>query len=51
MDASSDQSVLDIGTGTGFLAIMAAELGFHVTGIDFAEQMLEIAKRKTAEKI
>ena len=50
MGASAGQSVLDIGTGTGFLAIMAAELGFSVTGIDFAEKMLEIARKKTAEK-
>ena len=50
MGVSAGQSVLDIGTGTGFLAIMAAELGFEVTGIDFAEQMLEIARKKSMEK-
>ena len=50
MGVSAGQSVLDIGTGTGFLAIMAVELGFEVTGIDFAEQMLEIARKKTKQK-
>ena len=50
LGVSAGQSVLDIGTGTGFLAIMAAELGFSVTGIDFAKQMLEIAGKKAEEK-
>ena len=45
---AQDSPVLDIGTGTGFLAIMAAELRFSVTAIDFAEQMLDIARKKTA---
>ncbi|MEQ4209765.1 class I SAM-dependent methyltransferase [Actinopolymorpha sp. B9G3] len=36
--------VLDVGTGTGFVAQMAAELGHRVTGVDLAEGMLESAQ-------
>jgi ubiquinone/menaquinone biosynthesis C-methylase UbiE len=38
--------VLDAGCGTGVLALMFAELGHTVTGIDLAVRMLEVAKRK-----
>ncbi|KAA8886235.1 class I SAM-dependent methyltransferase [Nocardia colli] len=33
--------VLDVGTGTGFVARIAAELGHQVTAIDLSEAMLE----------
>lgn len=36
--------VLDIGTGTGFMALIAAALGHRVTGIDLSEQMLAEAR-------
>jgi len=38
--------ILDIGTGTGFLAILLAHLGHHCTGLDISEGMLNIAKNK-----
>jgi ubiquinone/menaquinone biosynthesis C-methylase UbiE len=41
--------VLDVGTGTGFVARTAATLGHRVTGIDLSEQMLGIA-REHAER-
>ena len=40
--------VLDVGTGTGSLAILAAELGHTVSGIDLSEGMLARAKEKAA---
>ncbi len=36
--------VLDIGTGPGFLAIILAQLGYHVTAVDYTLNMLEEAK-------
>ena len=36
--------VLDIGTGTGFVAMIAAGLGHRVTPIDLAEPMLAVAR-------
>ncbi|MHB9073141.1 MAG: ATP-binding cassette domain-containing protein [Desulfobaccales bacterium] len=43
------QQVLDVGTGTAFIALVLAELGHQVTGVDFSEKMLEVARQKTAE--
>ncbi|MEY3204763.1 MAG: Ubiquinone biosynthesis O-methyltransferase [Planctomycetota bacterium] len=44
------QRVLDIGCGTGDLAIWLAERGRAVTGIDFIEPPLAAARRKAAER-
>lgn len=38
--------VLDVGTGTGFVALLAAELGHQVTAIDWSRTMLAQAKSK-----
>ena len=42
--------VLDLATGTGFLALIAAELGHRVTGIDLSPQMLSVAERSARER-
>ena len=42
--------VLDIGTGTGFLAFIVASLGHRVTGIDLAEGMLAIAREDADQR-
>lgn len=46
---SSQQHILDIGTGTGNLAIASAEIvgtGGKVVGVDISAQMLDIARNK-----
>ena len=41
--------VLDVGCGTGFLALRFAELGHAVTGIDLSPQMIDRARRKAEQ--
>jgi len=47
-----DQSIeiLDVGTGTGFLILKAAKLGYKCTGVDISEGMMTIAKQHAVEK-
>ncbi len=42
--------VLEIGVGTGSLAVMAARAGGAVTGFDISAGMLSVARRKIAEQ-
>ncbi|MBE0467174.1 MAG: class I SAM-dependent methyltransferase, partial [Candidatus Desulforudis sp.] len=41
--------VLDVGTGTGFAALILAELGHRVTGIDWSAAMLDRAREKARD--
>ena len=41
--------VLDVGTGTGVLALMAADLGHDVTGLDLSTEMLRRAADKARD--
>jgi demethylmenaquinone methyltransferase/2-methoxy-6-polyprenyl-1,4-benzoquinol methylase len=40
---------LDVATGTGDLAIALRDRGAQVVGVDFAEKMLEIARKKASD--
>jgi S-adenosylmethionine-dependent methyltransferase len=40
---------LDVGCGTGTMAIRLARLGIHVTLLDSSQEMLDLAKRAAAE--
>jgi SAM-dependent methyltransferase len=42
--------VLDIGTGTGFAALIAAAVGHRVTGIDLSEPMLNEARTEAKKR-
>jgi SAM-dependent methyltransferase len=42
--------VLDVATGTGFVAMIAAQLGHHVTAIDLSEPMLEVARAEAKRR-
>jgi len=42
--------ILDIGCGTGIHAHYLAEKGYHVTGIDFSEEMIKIAQENKNDK-
>lgn len=42
--------ILELGCGTGRVAIPLAKLGYAVTGIDIADAMLSEARRKAAEQ-
>ncbi len=38
--------ILDLATGTGTVALMLAEEGYAVTGVDISAQMIDMARRK-----
>ena len=45
LGADKNRSVLDLGTGTGFLANMTAKLGYSTIGVDISKEMLSYAVR------
>ncbi len=46
LDHEEYKKILDIGCGSGVLAIPLAERGHSIIGLDFSAPMIEIAKRK-----
>lgn len=44
--AAGQCDVLDVGCGTGAIALLLAEMGHRVTGLDISEAMLEKAREK-----
>ena len=45
----SDGLVLDLGCGTGNMTEFLAQNGYDMIGVDYSEEMLEIASRKKEE--
>src|SRR5579859_1430269 len=41
--------VVDVGTGTGYLAFIVAAAGYQVTGVEIADGMLAVAQAKARE--
>ncbi len=48
LDNKTKLKILDVGTGTGALALLLAEAGHDVSGIDLSDQMLIKAREKAA---
>lgn len=46
-----NSSVLDIGFGTGILTTQLYNEGYHITGIDFSSNMIDIAKNKMPDAV
>ena len=44
------RTILDVGTGTGRAALLLARGGAKVTAVDASEQMLAVARRRSAEQ-
>lgn len=44
------RSILDLGCGTGGHALILAEKGYKITGVDVSEEMLKIGKAKAENK-
>ena len=45
---AAPSDVLDLGCGTGSIALLLAEAGHRVTGVDLAPRMIELARAKLA---
>ncbi len=50
MDARPGESVLDVGCGSGALALPLARAGHDVTGLDFSAGMLDLLRRRASEE-
>jgi 2-polyprenyl-3-methyl-5-hydroxy-6-metoxy-1,4-benzoquinol methylase len=44
------RAILDVGTGTGRAALLLAEAGARVTGVDASEEMLAVARARAVEQ-
>ena len=46
----NNRRIIDVGTGTGRVALVLARRGAHVTAVDASAEMLETARRRAAEE-
>jgi len=49
-DRKKTRSILDVGCGTGDLVCDVAKQGIKATGVDFAQEMIELALKKAKEE-
>jgi len=49
VSASAGEDLLDVATGTGNLALLAAALGARVTGLDLTLKLLDVARSRASE--
>lgn len=49
-DTAQSESLLEVATGTGILAIKLSDQVTHITAVDIALEMLNVAKEKSAGK-
>ena len=49
LGAAQERKLLDLASGTGEVALLCHDLGYRVTGLDWAEPMLDRARRKAAD--
>ena len=50
-DGIRDGLVLELGCGTGTVTVMLADAGYDMIGVDFSEEMLEIAREKCGTEV
>ena len=48
-EIAQGQAVLDLGTGTGNAALLAARVGANVTAVDPSERLLEVARERVGQ--
>ena len=51
LDIRPGMKVLDVACGSGNLAVIAAQKGATVTGIDIADNLVEAAKKRAEERL